>query len=242
MDAEPGFVIGAAIDEMRREQREKPIVAAAIERAKRNPLQHHIARRIGQHGLVDAIATVGGDIGEGKGGHAVLDRTHGTARVAFLFREIIAAVGDDEAEIACASVVDARIINLIEDAVADRVPDAALRRERRADRTFGAGCPARRNARPTGSLAAHTLHPLVARGRMKRSTAAAKPSSSLVKVVSRASRFTASFALPIAMLKPVWWNIGTSFSISPSVTIAVSGTPIVSASSRTARPLSIPGA
>src|SRR6185437_12272067 len=96
------------------------------------------------------------DIGELESGHAILDRTHRAARMAFLFLEIIATIGNDEAEIARASIIDARVIDLIENAVAEGVPDAALRRQRCADRTLGAGCPARRNAGTTRCLG-HTL-------------------------------------------------------------------------------------
>jgi hypothetical protein len=200
MSTEPSAVVGAAIDEMRRQQREEPIITRAVKRPEGDTLQHDIADRIGKHGLVDAIAAIGGDIGKPESRHTVLDGMHRTARVAFLFREIIAAIGDNEAEIARAGIINARIINLVENTVADRVPDAALRRERRVEPALGAGRPACRNAGPAGSLTAHLSAAVC--GRMSRSTAAAKPSSSLVSVASRAWRFTASLALPIAMLKP----------------------------------------
>ena len=62
-----------------------------------------------------------------------------------------------------------------------------------------------------------------ARGRMNCSTALAKPSSSLEAVTQVACRCTSSLALPIAMLKPLRWNISTSFAPSPSVAICSSG-------------------
>src|SRR5690349_8219108 len=153
--AEPRLVVGAAIDEMRREQREEPIVAAAVERGERNPLQHDIARRIGKHRLFDAIAAVGGDVGERESRYAVINRPNRAARMTLFFREIIAAIGDDEAEIAGAGIIDAWVINLVQDAVAERVPDAAFQLESRSDGALGARGPARRNTGPAGRLAAH---------------------------------------------------------------------------------------
>ena len=53
--------------------------------------------------------------------------------VALFFREEAIAVGDDKAEVTCARLVRAAIIDLVEDAVAHRVPDLAHRGERGAD-------------------------------------------------------------------------------------------------------------
>ena len=57
-----------------------------------------------------------------------------------------------------------------------------------------------------------------------RSTALAKPSSSLRAVTRRAERRTPGSALPIAMLRPEWANINTSFGMSPIVAICSGGT------------------
>jgi hypothetical protein len=57
-------------------------------------------------------------------------------------------------------------------------------------------------------------------GRMNRSTALAKPSSSFVVVTQRAARLTSSLALPIAMLSPDWVNMSTSLGMSPIVAIS----------------------
>jgi hypothetical protein len=57
-------------------------------------------------------------------------------------------------------------------------------------------------------------------GRMNRSTALAKPSSSFVVVTQRAARLTSSLALPIAMLSPDWANMRTSLGMSPIVAIS----------------------
>jgi hypothetical protein len=57
-------------------------------------------------------------------------------------------------------------------------------------------------------------------GRMNRSTALAKPSSSFIVVIRRAARLTSSLALPIAMLSPDWANMRTSLGMSPIVAIS----------------------
>ena len=54
---------------------------------------------------------------------------------------------------------------------------------------------------------------------MNDSTARAKPSSSLLVVTWRATRWTSALALPMAMLIPAMLSIGTSFTMSPMVAI-----------------------
>src|SRR5262249_12473016 len=54
-------------------------------------------------------------------------------------------------------------------------------------------------------------------GRTNRSTALAKPSSSLDVVTRRAARWTSGLALPMAMLSPEWANMSTSLGWSPIV-------------------------
>jgi acyl-CoA reductase-like NAD-dependent aldehyde dehydrogenase len=61
-------------------------------------------------------------------------------------------------------------------------------------------------------------------GRTNRSTALAKPSSSLDVVTRRAARWTSWLALPMAMLIPTWANMSTSLGMSPIV--AMSSRPI----------------
>jgi len=82
--------------------------------------------------------------------NAVLEGGNGMAGVTLLLGEKAVRPADDQAEIAGAGVVDARIVDLVEDAVADREPDAAGRRERGADAALGARGPARGNAGGAG--------------------------------------------------------------------------------------------
>jgi hypothetical protein len=62
-------------------------------------LENDIAARIGKHELFDDIATVARHVAQHEGGHAILHRPDHARGVTLLFREIAAAVGDDEAEI-----------------------------------------------------------------------------------------------------------------------------------------------
>jgi hypothetical protein len=62
-----------------------------------------------------------------------------------------------------------------------------------------------------------------AQDRMNRSTALAKPSSSLDVVTRRAARWTSWLALPMAMLSPEWANMSTSLGWSPIVAICSGG-------------------
>ena len=59
--------------------------------------------------------------------------------------------------------------------------------------------------------------------RMNRSTALAKPSSSLDVVTRRAAFWTSWLALPMAMLSPEWANMSTSLGWSPIVAISCGG-------------------
>ena len=145
---EPGGVAGAAIDEMRRQQGVKPVITeAALQRAEDDALQHHLAPGIGKDGLVDAEAAVARGVGERETRHALGELAQHAGGIALFLGEIVAPIGDDEAEIAGAGVVDAGIIDLVEDAVAEGEPDPALGRERGADAALGARGPARGNAR-----------------------------------------------------------------------------------------------
>ena len=73
-------------------------------------------------------------------------------RVALLLGEKIAAVGDDQPDVAGAGRVEARIVDLAQGAVAGREPDAARCAQRRTDPRFGARSPTRLATRPAGGI------------------------------------------------------------------------------------------
>src|SRR5579863_5340802 len=120
----------------------------ASERLKRYALKHDVAARIGEHQFFDPITTLVTDTADDKRRHAFGDRMNGTLRIALLFREETMPIGNDEAQIPRACLIDPRIVDLVEDAVAQREPDSALRLQRGTDTAFGARCPSRIAARP----------------------------------------------------------------------------------------------
>src|SRR5579863_76460 len=146
---DPGRIAGALIHRVRRQKRIKPIVGyGASERLKRYALKHDVAARIGEHQFFDPITTLVTDTADDKRRHAFGDRMNGTLRIALLFREETMPIGNDEAQIPRACLIDPRIVDLVEDAVAQREPDSALRLQRGTDTAFGARCPSRIAARP----------------------------------------------------------------------------------------------
>ena len=115
-------------------------------------LQDDVAERIGHDGLLDRIATVAAAIEEPITRDArrhMLDRALG---VALLLREIALAVRDHEAAVPRAGLIDTRIVDLVQDAVADREGDAARRVERGPDPGLGARRPGRFDARMSGRI------------------------------------------------------------------------------------------
>ena len=84
---------------------------------------------------------------QAEGGNPVFDTFDNRLAVALDLGEESVPVGDDEPEIADASLVNARIVDFIDDAVTDGEPDAAPLAERCADPVLGARGPTRRNSR-----------------------------------------------------------------------------------------------
>src|SRR6185503_10035628 len=70
--------------------------------------------------------------------------------IPLFFRKVRRAIGDDEAEVASAGVIDAGVIHLIENAVAQSEPHAAFAADGRAEAGFRAAGPTSRNTRPAG--------------------------------------------------------------------------------------------
>src|SRR5262249_23687405 len=127
MVGEPSGVVRTAIYEVRREEGVEAVVASlAALGLEAYMLENDIAARIGKHELFDDIAAVARHVAQREGGHAIIHRPDRTRGVTLLFREIAAAVGDDEAEIARAGIVDTGIVDLVENAVAQREPHTAF--------------------------------------------------------------------------------------------------------------------
>jgi len=120
-----------------------------MERLKANLLQHDAAIWIAKDLLVNSVTPRNIGVRQYEGGDTKLDGPIFEGAMAFLFREEIETIGDDEAHIARASLIDPWVIDLVENTVAGSEPDFAVPVQRRSSASLGAGCPARRDAWPS---------------------------------------------------------------------------------------------
>lgn len=117
-----------------------------------NFLQEDVAVRVGEDFFVNAIVAVDFGVDEFEGGDARLEGGVLECAVAFFFREIIASVGDQQAEIAGAGLIDAGKIHFVDNSVTGSEPDLAMLVQGGASSGFGAGSPARRDAGASGGI------------------------------------------------------------------------------------------
>ena len=112
---------------MRREQGVEAIIGElSLQRFEANLLQNHVAVRIGEDLLVNPVAATAIGVGQFKGGDAGLEGLVLEGAMPFFLGEEVPSVGDDEAEVASASLIDPREVNLIQNAVAGGEPDLAV--------------------------------------------------------------------------------------------------------------------
>jgi len=150
--AHPAGVVASTVGQVRREQSVQPVIRKLpLQRLEADLLQDHVAVGIGQDFLVNAVASAGIRVGQFKGGNAGLERHIFKGAMPFLLGEKIASVGDNESHVARARLVDARKVDLVEDAVTQREPDFTVLVEGGAGAHLGARSPARRNAGPPRS-------------------------------------------------------------------------------------------
>src|ERR1700685_4527710 len=103
---------------MWREQREEAIVGElALQSFEANFLQYDVAIGIGKNFFMNAVASGGFRIDEFKRGDAGLEGFVFEVAMALFFGEVIAAVGYHETHVPSAGLVDARIINFVQDPV-----------------------------------------------------------------------------------------------------------------------------
>ena len=152
--ADPAGIFPAAIRQMGRQQRVQAIVGQrALQGDEADSLQHDIAVGIGEDFFLDPVAPLQFGIRKFVNRNAGLDRVVFKFAVALFFGEVAGAVGDDQPLIAGAGLVHSRVVNFVQDAVAEGEPYPAVQVERRAYAGFGARSPARRNARPARGIA-----------------------------------------------------------------------------------------
>jgi len=82
------------------------------------------------------------------GGYSRFKGNIAEGTMAFLLGEKTMPVGDQQPEIARARLIDARKIDFVQNAVAQRKPDSAVQVQRGANTGLGARSPARLNSRP----------------------------------------------------------------------------------------------
>jgi hypothetical protein len=80
---------------------------------------------IGEHRLQDAIATIAGPVGESIPGHSTGQELDVAVRVAFLLGEVGRSIRQQEPDVTRVRLIDARIINLVDDTMRDGEPHAA---------------------------------------------------------------------------------------------------------------------
>src|SRR5436853_1563005 len=111
-------------------------------------LQQHRPAWIGQDFLFDLVAALCANVGQSIQWHPFHPAPNVACRMPLFFREELATVGHDQSHVACAGMIDTRIIHFVQNAMADSEPQRTCVAERRADGGLGAGGPARRNAGP----------------------------------------------------------------------------------------------
>src|SRR5580765_5985831 len=144
---------------MWRQQSVQAIVGErALQRDKTDPLQNDISVGIGEDFLLDPVTSLQFCIGQFVDGNAILNRMVLKLAVAFFLGEITGAVGDNQPLIAGAGLVHPRVVDFVQNAVAECEPYAAVQVECRPYAAFGARSPTRRNSRPArGEAFAYVL-------------------------------------------------------------------------------------
>lgn len=137
------------------------IAQRSLQRHKPRTLEQHVALRVGDHFLLDPVAALRTCVHQAIGRRALGQPGDLMHSLAFLFGEEFAAIGDDEAQIACAGLIYAWVVDLIEYAMAQGEPDATERRQRRADAVLGTGGPLRRDAGPARSRFRYLCHAIL---------------------------------------------------------------------------------
>ncbi len=152
--AAPGRVAGAAVVQMRGEQDVEPVaLGGAGQGLETDALEEHGAGRVREDLLLDSVAALPAGVLHAVERDALLGEGDGALGVALLLREKGFPVGDDELEVPDAGRIEPGKVDLVHDAVAQRVPERAGAPRRGADAALGAGGPGGRDARPTGGEA-----------------------------------------------------------------------------------------
>src|ERR1700733_6919499 len=151
--ADPAGVGISAVGEMRREQSIEAIVGElALQGFEAGFLQNHIAVRVSEDFLVNAVTSADLGVHEFKCGDTGFDGLVFEGAVAFFFREEIATIGDHESEVAGAGLVDPREIYFIDNSVTNGEPHLAMLVQGCTNAGLGARSPAWGNSGPAGGV------------------------------------------------------------------------------------------
>src|ERR1700733_11200859 len=142
-------VVRPCVDQVRRQQGEyAQLCLGGIFEA--NVQNDRIAARVRDFPIDHPESPTAMGAHQAEGGNPVFDTFDDRLAVALDLGEESVPVGDDEPEVADASLVNTWIVDFVDDAVTDRKPDSAALAERGADPVLGARGPPSRNSRPPG--------------------------------------------------------------------------------------------
>src|ERR1700704_5314425 len=195
--AHPSGIAVAAISQVGRQQHVQAIIGELpFQGLETNLLEDYVPVGAGEDLLVDAVASAHAGIRQLKGWNAGVEGAVFKTTMTLFFRKKLAAIGDDKPKIASTSLVDTRVVNFVEDAVAESEPNFAVLVEGRAHPAFGARGPAGSNPRPAGSVTCGRI----SHGASSSGVAAANGSicskvSSLPEVVRKRTNLAAPAAL-----------------------------------------------
>ena len=147
--AHPRRIAAASVGEVGSEQDvQTEISQRALERHKTDALEHHVAPGIGQDLLLNAITTIDSRVSNpiSKNTRRYLGRLR--TRIPLFLREERLSIGHDETKVARACVIDTWVVDLIEDPVAQREPDAAVAADSGTEAALRTRRPAGRTSRP----------------------------------------------------------------------------------------------
>ena len=145
----PRRVAASSVGEVWSQQHVKPEISQrALERHETNTLKHHVAPRVGQYFFLDSIATINGRVQNPIRRNSWRDLQGLRPGIPFFLREECLPIGHDETKVARACVIDAWVVDLVEDPVAQREPHPAVATHSRAEAALRTRRPACRNPWP----------------------------------------------------------------------------------------------
>ena len=159
--AHPCCVAISTVGDVRRQQYIHAIVGGGSSQGHElYSLKDDVASGICQNLLLETVTSVPARVDQSVGGYAPTAIGRLGPRMALFLGEEGHAVGHDEAEVANVGLVGSREVDLVEDPVAERVPDPAGGAQRCSHARLGAGRPSRWNTGPSRGCVRGRVHDL----------------------------------------------------------------------------------